>query len=760
MKRILITGCQCNGTTLMGLIFDSHPSISNCNEDRFVDVSQLATNSIISLELPEQSANFSFIKNEVKADSIVWMVRNPFDTIKSMMSLKHNLSRTKSDCWGATFAHVEINRILQYLPPNYFETHSKLLDCYRQTLSSTERRLSDEGIILACITCWVLKQECYQYLKDTGLNIFLVRYEDLAGSPNIVLSELFINLGIEWQDDIVNTQSIDQSGLFNSKKFFNDSELRLISNLTDSVRKKSGYPAFDSNAEFDRALLHTADNNIAYTFDWLLFRLSAVVNQKRSGKVGLVHVLKQILGKNAELPGFVFIELCKYLKDSWVIHILTKAENIPFVFSLCESLEKRKKEVADSFFRELAILNPLWGIYSCWRFNDNYSGELSCFYDAEDIHHTKMAIAIAVLIARQGDILERSKQWACLLKLSERFPKLNVIRSVATDLSNTMPNREDINSVLMLWNADDHSATSFRKVLFNFIPKHAIDISSYDVDEFEITNIETLYMAWRLNRTEQIEILAGEDTKFSRVAKSFLNATVFDDFKGRDYLYFGKERPKKLIVVFTGLASMLMYPPALVHALIDLPADVGVLWLQDVNSRAYMAGPDGKSTPYKYEEYVVQLVREIGPVQVSVVGSSAGGTISLHFSSIFPVYRSASLSPYTFLEVGGTKDRLQKSFASIFSGRIDILPELGPKTVPTRIYYGADCQRDIDNAERLSAFKHMQLIPIEDGKTHHTGEQLALQGLYSEVFDWLIEGEGEDSFWQKQEIDDHISSDL
>lgn len=768
MDRFLITGCQRSGTTLMGLIMNSHPLIKNVDEADFKSIDNLSVDFHSCAKLPKESANINFIKNKYKPDCIIWMVRNPFDVIKSMMSLQISRSRSNTESWGRTFVHVEINSMLQYLPSEILSPHQQLLDQYRDILANDMLKNSEQGSVLSCITCWALKQECYKYLQASGLNIVALRYEDLVTSPKIVLPELFKKLNVDWHDDLLrhhelhnglsigntlNSRAIDKSSLFYSQRFFYDSELKLISDLTATSRKAFLYPAFNTNSEFDKML---PNNKAACSQDLLLFQLSLAFNQKQAKS--FISVISKLLNDKTKLSDFVLDNICEYLNNPWVVQLLSKDEHTSIMILLCDLLEQRKVKLVKPLLEKLAIENPLWGIYSSWKFKDIYTGELAHFYNADNVNHPRFATALAVVIGNQGDILGRDKQWDCLFKLSERFPKLSIIRSIATNLSNTLPNRKDINSVLMQWNQDDNTAASFRQSLFKLTPRRAIDISNDKVDQFEVLNIETLYMAWRLGRSDQIKALADANTKFSKVANSFLNATAFEDFEGRDHIYFGKRNPKKLIVVFTGLASMLMYPPALIHALIDLPSDSGVLWLQDVHARAYMSGPDGKSSPYKYEDYIVQLVRDIGPSQVSVIGSSAGGTISLHFSSIFPTYRSVSLSPYTFLEVGGSKDRLQKSFASVFSGRVDLLPALGSKTTPTRVYYGADCQRDVDNAERLKDLDHVTLVPVEGGETHHTGEQLALQGLYSEIFNWLVEGELEEPFWGVQKEDNKATT--
>jgi hypothetical protein len=760
MKRMLITGCQRSGTTLMGLIMNSHPLIKNVDEADFKSVDDFSSNFNSCAKLPQQSANLNFIKDVYNPDSIIWMVRNPFDVIKSMMSLQVSRGRSRTESWGSTYSHVEISKMLQFLPRDLLQPHEKLLDQYRATLANTLLRSSDQGNIIACITCWVLKQECCKYLNDSGLNVIVVRYEDLVCSPGVILPKLFKDIGVEWHDDVLrhhelhngysigntlNSRSIDRSSLFYSSGFFSVKELEQLSEIAFEAIDAFDYPIFKNNDEFKQVLEHSNESIELNNPSLMLFELSSAVNQRDS--LRLLDILIIIL-KFVDLPVSVLKDIASYLGDEWVVDVLLNNDDVELIFSILKLFDRAKLDGVDVFIRTLTDKEPVWCMYFTSLTGELYPDQLSVFYGCDDIIHPKFASALAMLIGREGSILEREEQWTCLVNLDSCYPNVTSIRLVAINLSNTMPAREEVSLILKEWSNDMDSITSFRKSLFNFSPKHKVVVTESEVSEFEITNIETLYMAWRLSRGEQIKELSESEHKLSAISQNFLCSPNHLDFAGSDRLYFGGENPEKLIVVFTGMASMLMYPPALVHALIDLPPGVGVLWLQDVNARGYMSGPDGKSTPYKYEEYVVDLIREIGPSQVSVIGSSAGGTISLHFASIFPVYKSVSLSPYTFLEVGGNKDRLEASFSGIFGGRIDLLPELGKMRPITKVYYGADCKRDKENVDRLIQFENMTLVPVLGAASHHTGEQLALQGLFCDMFNWLVEGDANEPFWK------------
>lgn len=750
MKRILITGCQRSGTTLMGLIMDSHPLIKNVDEAEFNSIEDLSSKLHSCAKLPQESANIDFIKNEFEPDIVIWMVRNPFDVVKSMLSLHIKRSRTVTESWASTFSHVEISRILQYLPNENFSEYSVLINRYRSILSQGALRDTENGMIISAVTCWVLKQLGLQAFRNAGMNIHVVRYEDLLLNPEPVLKSICEKAGVEYHDDMlrhhelhqgvsigktINNRAIDRSNIFLGGNYFNSNEISLIDNLSSKMAKNFYYP----NGEQDSSYLNgkpsvdlTGDMKLS---SWNLFLLESSRAHRDTNKfLFYLTLLKQ------EFSGYHIGAWLKHaLGDDWVKQVILKDEYVNIAFELLNAITKAGNTILVELLTSILGQSELWDMFFCWKNNVHYDGELVSLLDAKKIKHPQFAAAVSGVIARQGCVFNRESQWDFLVELDNKYPKVKSIRCVANGLINTLPASKDVSKTLLKWGSGVLTKSTFKQLLYGLTTRQVVDFSIYEVEDFEITDTDTLYMAWRLGRFEQIIALHNDPVLGSR-AKRFNAPVTTKEFNGKSSLYIGAENPVNLIVAFTGFASMLMHPPALIHKLINLPKNAGVLWLRDPNSRGYMSGPDGHSDLKEYEAYIAELIKSKRAKQVSVIGSSIGGTISLHFGSIEPIYRSVALSPYTQLGGGDIPDRLQKTFGEIFTEVPDLLAELGSNRPETRVYYGALFERDRNDALRFGKQPNVELVAIDDCKEHNIGEQLAAKGIYSEIFSWLLGG--------------------
>jgi protein-tyrosine sulfotransferase len=747
MKRILITGCQRSGTTLMGLILNSHPSILNLDEDIFVDKKQLSLDKITSIKLPEQSANVDYIKNELKPDAVIWMVRNPFDVIKSMMTLKLSSNRTESECWGATFSHVEINRMLQYLPKKYTQGHAGLLDLYLKSLAYSKDRLSEKGIILSSITCWVLKQECYQYLIDSGLSVYKLHYEDLVSSPKPVLAKLFDFIGIGWHDNLLkhhelhsgysigntlNSRAIDQSSLFYSDGFFNDSELSLISELTESKRRTFHYPELSSNGEFNNSVTITDDSKVAYSPEWLLYWLSASINQKDTQVA--VSCLRHLLKDYPGLPASISDQVCLCLENDWLAELLSSDSLLNLSIRTSKYLDKYSSTIRKAFNRRLAIKSLQWSLLEAYYNKTPPSADFITIYHSKGTQHPEVANALAFLIGHFGSSENIVEQWNCLIEMSEKYPGQKYIKDVATLLVNTLPKEVDGAEVLLSWFDEELSKPELYKLFYKLIHKTKVNLSSLSASKFSLNTYSDAYIAWRLD-SDLLD--STEKSKFLDF-KQKLDSSGFKavDFEGEASIYVGPEKPKKLIVCFTGFGSMLMHPMSLIHGAINIDNDVGVLWLQDLYSKVFLSGSDGKGDVCSFTKELIGIVEQYGAETVSVIGSSGACYASLYFSTIYPVYRSVALSPYTFLAEEKQQDLMQRKFGPLFKKRVDIVKDMGEREPEIRSYYGENNNNDKIQSEHLLQRNNVVLIPVKGIAGHDLGDALVEMDHFQEIFTW------------------------
>lgn len=751
MNRILITGCQRSGTTLMGLIMDSHPLISNVDEADFKSVDDLSTEFHSCAKLPQVSADVDYIKNEFKADTVIWMVRNPFDVIKSMMNLQISRGRSRTESWGSTYSHVEISKMLQYLPSESLFPHQKLLDQYRAVLANSVLRCSDQGNILSCITCWVLKQECYKYLKLSGLNVVLVRYEDLVSSPEIILADLFSELKIEWHTDTLrhhelhsgisigktlNTRAIDQSSLFYSKKYFNDSELKLISGLSSSARMNFEYPSIDSNRDYENSANNSDDDTIEYTTEWIVFWLSMSVVQKSEKK--FISTLSHVLKNQTLFSETIFDRLCILLFDDWAVMTLSNNSHLNLSIRLNKYLGSVSVKKQTAFSDFLANKSQQWQILSAYYKKSSVGIDFIEFYKKDGANHDEVAQALAFMIGHYGSSENILDQWSCLMGLAEAFPNLKYVKDVAMALVNTLPPEVDGAGVLLSWFDEELNRQELHKIFYKFIHKTSVDIDSLQVKDFPINTFSDSYMVWRLGRLSVLNEDGLSQSKTAFFSKE-LQACGFEpvDFEGEASIYVGPKKPAKLIICFTGFGSMLMHPLSLIHSVIDVDDDVGILWLQDLHSKVFLSGEDGQGDMYSYTKHLIKTVEQYGAEYVSVIASSGACYTSLYFSSVYPVYRCVTLSPYTFLAEEKYQDLMQRKFGPLFKGNVDVVKDMGNLEPETRSYFGEKNSNDKQQSEHLLSRKNVELMPIKDVASHDLGDSLIEGGHYKDMFSWM-----------------------
>src|SRR5512135_1034372 len=102
---IIVTGCQRSGTTLFGLMLDSHPQITTVDEDEFLherlDLYLLSPEyaPCVAFKVPMEAANFMYF-GKLPGVKALWCVRDPRDVVLSMLNLKLGIVEGRDVVWA------------------------------------------------------------------------------------------------------------------------------------------------------------------------------------------------------------------------------------------------------------------------------------------------------------------------------------------------------------------------------------------------------------------------------------------------------------------------------------------------------------------------------------------------------------------------------------------------------------------------------------------------------------------------------------
>ncbi|MGN6338258.1 sulfotransferase family protein [Mycobacterium sp.] len=262
-SRIVITGCQRSGTTLMGLILDSHPVIRHVDEANFdrnkPGRSLRATRSkrALSFKLPQESANLELVQTKLGATDIVWMVRDPRDVVASMCRLKMRMTPSLQVAWAGAFAPVEITRMLERYPSDAFADIQPLLARYHRILAMPATHRSDEEHAFVGALCWKLKQRGLRiWQRQASVAVHVVRYEELVRNPAAALRDLMQDLGLRWSPALLrhhqlhtgtsigatrNDRAIDEDSVGQWAALLTTSQLRVIDEVCGDEAASATY---------------------------------------------------------------------------------------------------------------------------------------------------------------------------------------------------------------------------------------------------------------------------------------------------------------------------------------------------------------------------------------------------------------------------------------------------------------------------------------------------------------------------------------
>jgi len=196
-RIIFIFGCQRSGTTLLYMLLSSHPSVFGYNEDELsMDFPRLEIilHSAIQgryscYKLPTKTPELKIIQDEYKHSKILWIIRHPYSVVSSMRSLI--IPRTGEN-WLKTNGKAELTR------------HSKMFP----EINDMDVENLDEITLGAYI--YKFKILAFQKYEEKGLNIFLVKFEDLVSDVYKTLRPIMMGIGLGWDDAILSHHKTHQ----------------------------------------------------------------------------------------------------------------------------------------------------------------------------------------------------------------------------------------------------------------------------------------------------------------------------------------------------------------------------------------------------------------------------------------------------------------------------------------------------------------------------------------------------------------------
>jgi hypothetical protein len=242
---ILVTGCQRSGTTMTFLIIENHSRVKGLDEKELGEkkhppLKKLLFNKLLGYrtcrKLPTQSADKNNIKHYYKNANIVWLIRNPLDTVQSMKKLSYE---NWNGNWIQEASHIEVNNLKRMFP-----NAKGLVD------------IGSETEIGAKI--WKLNHMAMEEFKKSGLNVIKVKYENILRNTKNELKKVFKHINLDYESETTKYYTEDRnkkrslSGETDADKKINkknvDKEIKLtkmeiekIKRVCGSRAKKEGY---------------------------------------------------------------------------------------------------------------------------------------------------------------------------------------------------------------------------------------------------------------------------------------------------------------------------------------------------------------------------------------------------------------------------------------------------------------------------------------------------------------------------------------
>lgn len=192
-KMILVVGSQRTGSTLMSMILGSHPFLTFKGDPDLPDILDGTYHSGDVLHAVAWTARHKILKEHVPQVRYIFMLRNIYAVVSSMVSLGSSIS------WSEQFAVPETARAISGIS----SWHSR--HCVIPYLGDMYR--SNDLLKLSTVCAYLKSYMLREYVRSE-MDVYAVRYEELVNNPKGILAKVMDFLGLEWDDTLLNHHNI------------------------------------------------------------------------------------------------------------------------------------------------------------------------------------------------------------------------------------------------------------------------------------------------------------------------------------------------------------------------------------------------------------------------------------------------------------------------------------------------------------------------------------------------------------------------
>jgi hypothetical protein len=214
-EKIYIIGCQRSGTTLLRLILDSHKKIFCFDESKSYEILsdnhkinniELSDKKIIGFKIPRYTEQLdegilsdygmTTCKKFYNNEPLLFIVRNVYDVICSMMSLKTNKKNWLSE-WGIP--------IIQF----WIKNKNNFKNVFKEDLEIIENSKFTELSYGALY--WKFKNLAYFSYLESNYPILKIQYENLVRNPEKELPKITNFLKVDIEKSLFNHHTISHT---------------------------------------------------------------------------------------------------------------------------------------------------------------------------------------------------------------------------------------------------------------------------------------------------------------------------------------------------------------------------------------------------------------------------------------------------------------------------------------------------------------------------------------------------------------------
>jgi hypothetical protein len=247
----------------MNLILDSHPDILSIDENRFsypdlnTYLNAAWLPSFVAFKLPRYASSIPFIK-DLKGLRVIWCIRNPLDTVWSMMKLQLPLPDANQVSWSVhpSGARAEILNGYWALEDEIKSDIEPYMFKYTEIMNKKPEQRSRLDSVFIGSLCWKIKNELPSLYESKDIRFLQVKYEELVTESETNIEKLLEYIGVDWDEDVLrhhelhkgtsigntdNERPIDSKGVDAGLKNLSDEEVDLVLDMCGRTAEKCGY---------------------------------------------------------------------------------------------------------------------------------------------------------------------------------------------------------------------------------------------------------------------------------------------------------------------------------------------------------------------------------------------------------------------------------------------------------------------------------------------------------------------------------------